>query len=163
MKENCLNYALKILARRECSEQMLKSKLIQKEYPTKEVEDTLSLCREKGYVNNKRFTASYIRSTLRTRHVGPFKLLQYLASKGISQELFWQVWKELNIDERDIAEKALEKKLRTLSYKDEYEKQVKLQKCLGSKGFRREILKSLLDYENDRDNTFVSYDDVFAK
>jgi regulatory protein len=110
-KEKCLNYALQCLARRELTVDMLRKKLIKKEYSEDLIPEILECCILQNYVNDKRFVGCYIRSTLRLKAVGPKKLQNYTRSKGVSSSVFYEVWNQMNIDETEYVRQAMEKKL----------------------------------------------------
>jgi regulatory protein len=110
-QDKCLNYSLQCLARRELTVDMLRKKLIKKEYTEDIIQAVLEICISRNYVSDTRFVECYIRSTLRLKDVGPKKMQNYTCSKGISRDVFYAVWNSMNIAQIDHAKKALEKKL----------------------------------------------------
>lgn len=142
----CLEKIMRFLMVRECSEKMLYDKYIKK-YPKKALENVLVFCKEQNYLNDKRFAESYIRTTLKMKNIGFYKIFSYLKARGISSDLFKDIWDSMNIDEYSFLELALKKKLKTLKYKDSFEKKYKLQNFLLSRGFRKESLNKV-DFAN---------------
>ncbi len=130
MTNACLFAAIKLLARREYSCLALRRKLIEKKFSEEEIESAVQVCVEKKYVDDERFTAAYIRTKLRAKPVGPLYLLQYLHAQGISDEVFWRVWKGLEIDEGELVESAKKR------YSKKYTDPLKLQQFLYSKGLK---------------------------
>jgi len=140
-KTKCLEKVMSLLMRREYSEKMIYDKCIKK-YSEEVIKDTLSFCKEQNYLNDNRFVGSYIRTTLKLKNAGFYRIFDYLKIRGISLELFKEIWYSMDIDEYYYLEKAVDSKIKTLKYKDDFEQKVKLHKFLISRGFRKSTINN---------------------
>ena len=98
---------------------------------------------QENYLNEERFTRSYIRGKFYMKSWGKNKIRNHLKFKGISSKLIDSCWDE--IDENDYQktlERAWEKYYSTLKGLKEYQKDMKTTKYLMTRGFEySEILK----------------------
>jgi len=143
-QKECYIYALKLLSRREYSEKMMEEKLLSKNFDQKIVGKIIKILNSEDYLDNKRFIKSYIRTTLSYKNIGPYKILNYLRTKGIKDNQFWEIWETLDIDEKKIAKKALKYKINRLKNKMVDKKTPKLYQFLLSRGFSKNIINNLL-------------------
>ena len=99
-----------------------------------------------GYVDDKKFASWLIQSRSRTRPRGKRLLLQELKSKGIGMD------EPVRINEAELAEKALEKKLPLwsgLAYRDF---RIKATRFLYSRGFSWDVIEPVLKKAYNRNN-----------
>jgi len=99
-----------------------------------------------GYVDDKKFASWLIQSRSRTRPRGKRLLLQELKSKGIDAE------EPVMINEAELAEKALEKKLSLwlkLSHRDF---RIKATRFLYSRGFSWDVIEPVLKKAYNKGN-----------
>lgn len=83
--------ALKLLARRAHFEKELKEKLVRKELDTKEIEEAMRWCRERGYLDDIEVAAQWIKEQVRKGH-GPRLLWAKLKTKcDLSDEVLWEL------------------------------------------------------------------------
>ena len=98
---------------------------------------------QENYLNEERFTRSYIRGKFYMKSWGKNKIRNHLKFKGISSKLIESCWDE--IDENDYQktlERVWEKYYSTLKGLKEYQKSMKTTKYLMTRGFEySEILK----------------------
>ena len=98
---------------------------------------------QENYLNEERFTRSYIRGKFYMKSWGKNKIRNHLKFKGISSKLIDSCWDE--IDENDYQktlERVWEKYYSTLKGLKEYQKNMKTTKYLMTRGFEySEILK----------------------
>lgn len=98
---------------------------------------------QENYLNEERFTRSYIRGKFYMKSWGKNKIRNHLKFKGISPKLIDSCWDE--IDENDYQktlERVWEKYHSTLKGLKEYQKNMKTTKYLMTRGFEySEILK----------------------
>ncbi len=107
----CEKKAIELLSRREHSSFELTNKLKQRKFSQSEIDKTLTYLREKNYLNDKRFTESFILSRLRKKPEGMAMILQRLLQKGISYSVSQEIYNNI-IDEEtknSIIQKAYEK------------------------------------------------------
>lgn len=108
------NYATYLLARREYSAGMLKSKLRSKRYDPDIGETVIEKLKQASFVDDNRFARLAVETILRNKPAGRGYLIAYLKSKYIARELAETVVNELleNIDEKDMAERLLKSRFR---------------------------------------------------
>lgn len=99
------------------------------------------LLREK-YLDEERFTRSYIRGKFLQKHWGRVKIRQHLRMKQVPDKLIERCWDE--IEEESYRERVIieyEKYLSAASGKNSFEKHKKTQKYLFGKGFEWELIQ----------------------
>ncbi|RKX18100.1 MAG: hypothetical protein DRP51_09740 [Candidatus Zixiibacteriota bacterium] len=108
------NYASYLLARREYSSGMLKSKLIGKGYGPDLSKIVIDKLNRAKLVDDNRFARQAVETILRNKPAGRRYLVAYLRSKYIARELAEAVVDELleNIDEKELAERLLKSRFR---------------------------------------------------
>lgn len=82
----CMDQAMRWLARREYSIFELEQRLLAKGHPEPEVAGTLEALKEKGLVSDQRFAESLVRSRVE-RGYGPVKIAHELRAKGVDETL----------------------------------------------------------------------------
>ena len=111
-------------------------------------EEILLYLMKENFLNEERFTRSYIRGKFYIKSWGKNKIRNHLKFKGISEKLINSCWSE--IDEADYQKtlhKVWDKYFATLKGLKEYQKKMKTTKYLMTRGFEYgEILK--LNTEN---------------
>jgi regulatory protein len=98
--------ALHLLSYRPRAEQELRLRLRSKGFPHAPVEWCLRLLEEQGLIDDRAFAAAFVRSRIRLRPRGRFRLTQELRQKGVSAEVA-----EAAIDEAFGTEETSEKDL----------------------------------------------------
>ncbi|MCP4706937.1 MAG: regulatory protein RecX [candidate division Zixibacteria bacterium] len=108
------NYCSYLLARREYSSGMLKSKLLSKSYDLDISNTVINKLKQALLVDDNRFARMAIEIILRNKPAGRAYLIAYLKSKYISRELAETVVDEQleNIDEKELAERLLKRRFR---------------------------------------------------
>lgn len=107
----CKKKSIELLSYREHSSFELSNKLKQREFSNDEIESTLSLLKSSNYVNDKRFTESFIISRLRKKPEGKSMILKRLMQKGIPYSLTDEVYDSIVDSEMQtsIIQRAFEK------------------------------------------------------
>ncbi len=140
-----LNYSLHLLARYYKTKHELIQKLKEKEYKDDTISSVIEKLKELGYINDEMFVENYIRSKQGSNQtINKKTLYNKLLQKGIDKELIQNSLESADIDEYDIAMKAVEKKLKSLKGSAK-EKKVKLYSFLYSKGFEYETCSRIID------------------
>lgn len=118
-KRKALDVALSLLAKRDYSRQMLKDKLIKKEYSFDEINEALDHLEEINYLNDQRFSHSLVRYRAELSKWGKGRIKQDFYKKGLSSELVEEALSlyeegELASDEQEVdwADNAYELLLR---------------------------------------------------
>ncbi|NAW51352.1 RecX family transcriptional regulator [Elizabethkingia argentiflava] len=107
----------------------------------------LYLIRE-NYLNEERFTRSYIRGKFYIKHWGKLKITNHLKAKKISEKLILMCMDE--IDDRDYMQqvrKMVDKILHSYSDLSEYHKKHKIMHFLMSKGYEYETIIKIIQQE----------------
>ena len=116
--------ALRLLSRREHSRLELKQKLIRKQFHDSEIDSTLDQLANDNLQSDARFTESYVRYR-KQAGFGPFRIIEELRERGISQELIDSVVDKQSEEWEMLRTKVLEKKFSVLdrTSKDPHKKQ----------------------------------------
>lgn len=135
--------AMDLLSRREHSKKELQRKLLQR-YPDNEVE--INLCIEKleeeGLQSNSRFCEDYVNMRKRKGY-GPYKILNDLREKGITEELAKHYLYREGNDWFDVAKHLWERKYQGHKGCD-YKSQSKQARFLQGRGFNQDIIVALV-------------------
>lgn len=153
--EKLIQYGLRISAKKRYTVFEMRKKLKQAgkklENPREEVIDlVLERLLELKYLDDKAYIDDYIRDRVNFKPRGKLLLKKELQLKGLRKELIQDALKNQNIDEFELAKKALEKKLFGWK-KYPFEKQRnKAFLFLTSKGFGQDpIYKAINDCYNE--------------
>ena len=101
--------AVSLLAGRDYSRQQIKQKLEAKGFEADEIETVLCACEQSGYIDDKRFAQSRLRSHIYKGH-GPIRIKQAMMLKGLSSELVSQVMHESDCGWFELAKQKAQKK-----------------------------------------------------
>lgn len=155
MSENCLNKALRILARRDHSLEELRRKLIERGYGREETQSSLNECLRLGYLDDERFAHAYLRQ-LQRKGYGINGIRHKLYSRGIAREIVESCTIRHCTDavELEVCRKALAKKTKHPGkYQSVRDLRPKLQRFLIGRGFSPsivyQVLKDAIDQEKD--------------
>lgn len=109
-------------------------------------EEILLYLMKENYLNEERFTRSYIRGKFNIKHWGKTKIKMHLKQKGITEKLISKCYDE--IDEEDYMKTILrlyENYESKLSGLKDYQKKSKTIKYLLSRGFEYEVILQVLE------------------
>ena len=151
----CLQAALRLLTYRDHSCAELAAKLRCRGFSTGQIDRSMEACIRLDYLNDERFTLSYIRQ-LRRKGFGPKRIQEKLRAKGIDYDM---VQKTLisaisQPGQTEDCRQVLVKKMNrsTLSSKTGPSK-VKLYRFLLGLGFYPEIIQRVLKENSSLDHT----------
>lgn len=124
-----------ILSRRDHSEHELRVKLQRKHFSPAQISDVVEKLKEKHLIDDERFAAAYVESSLRTKPVGPRWLMQKLSMKGLSREVSSRILAEALPPERleTLKQEARERWVRL--HPKHADDRIRLQRFLISRGF----------------------------
>lgn len=141
-----LQYAIKIAVNKRYTVWELEKKL--NKFPNlddESKEQIISRLKELNYLNDNNFIRDFVSDRCSFKPCGKYKLSIELYKKGISKDLFETTINQLEIDEDELAEKALEaRKKRWTNIPDEKIKN-KAYSFLSSRGFSIEAIYKALD------------------
>ncbi|OZG70123.1 hypothetical protein BTA51_27520 [Hahella sp. CCB-MM4] len=136
------NSALRLLARREHSEQELREKLAQRGATAEHLDQVIAYLIEGKYLCDVRYAEMIIRRRA-SQGYGLRKVSYELSGKGVSRHDIQTSLEELNIDWIDVAVTTLQKKFRSPP-ESPLEIQ-KYQKFLQQKGFDFDAIKAAME------------------
>ncbi len=141
-----IDKALNILKFADRSEHELRRKLTQAEFPAALIDRAISYVRMYGYLDDKRFAASFIRSRMNKK--SRLMIKNELMQKGISDDVISEAFEEAYAEEDEDAEvtaiiKAIAKKTKDPEALT-YEEKQKLIASLYRKGFDLVKIKQCL-------------------
>ncbi len=116
------------------------AKLRRWELTEDDVKRVISKLIEDKFLDDKRYATAYIRDKMRFGGWGRYKIATALRAKGLSSQMVSELLTEL-VDSEQMAEKTfaeLERKARTVRYKDSYDLKGKLMRFALSRGFDSE-------------------------
>ena len=142
--KSALSAAFHMLARSSKTENELKKKLKEKQYPEKAVSQVVDYLRSIGYINDESYAESLIGIMRNTTGTSKRSLYYKLVSKGINGDVIQQKLEEAEIDDYPAALKAAQKKLSGLKG-DKKEKTSKLLGFLYRKGFGTEVCRKIIE------------------
>ena len=129
----------------EKCEYEVKEKLRTWDVSNTDVAKVIDQLRHDDFINDARYCTYYTRDKFRFNRWGKIKIGMMLRSKQLPEEEITNALAQ--IDEAEYEEALvvlLQAKLRTLSYKFEYEKQGKLFRFAQSRGFEHNIISNVL-------------------
>lgn len=140
----CKNSAIYSLAMREHSRLEIYNKLQKKEYVEGvDVNELLDELEESNYLNEQRFTESFIRYRA-SRGQGPMKITSELYSRGINKSLTNESMKDAEVNWFDLAIEQMEKKFGKTKSID-FKEKTKRMRFLSSRGFTGEIIHTIVE------------------
>lgn len=102
-----------------------------------------------NFLNEKRFAEAYVKGKFKIKSWGIQKITQGLTLAGVSKNLIESSLKELDKKNySDTIQKLAEKKMNTLKKGNEFEKKMKVQRYLISKGYKYEEIQNALKLED---------------
>jgi regulatory protein len=103
-----------MLARRELSVSELRARLLNREHSSEDVDAAIELLTEDGTLDDRRVARAYARAAADVKGRGRLRVQRELHEKGIARDVSAEAIAEVfgDRDERAMAAKALQKKLR---------------------------------------------------
>lgn len=140
----CMNSAIYSLAMREHSRQEIYNKLKNKDFSEGvDIDALLEKLEEKNYLNEERFTESFIRYRI-SRGQGVIKIKNDLRQRGISGLLISSVMQVANIDWPQLASVQREKKFGLVKPLD-YKEKAKQMRFLAGRGFEADTIRFVVN------------------
>ncbi len=139
--------ALTWLSARELSESQLRTRLRRREFTADDIDSAISRLKADGTLNDSRVAMALGRMEASIRHRGRARVMQKMRQAGIdsdtAQDALGKVFEDIN--EEDLLDRALERRLRGQAAKDLDDKaRARIVRGLVAQGFRFEaVLKRL--------------------
>lgn len=139
-----LNFAMRALTARAYTEAEMRTKLQKKEFITKELEDAvIERLKDLKFLDDISLVSTSLLTASRIKLEGHIKVASKLSKKGIPFKKTEEIWRDLEINEREVAINALkkaEKRFIGLDKEKTFQKKVRF---LASKGFSPELIFEL--------------------
>ena len=105
---------LTLLARRELAEAQLRQRLARRKFDADDIDAAVTRLREEKALDDRRTALACARTELRVKHRGRARVVRQIESLGIARDLAREAVAEVfaEIDERELLEQALERRLR---------------------------------------------------
>lgn len=143
-KTDAIRYAYKLLSYRDRSKKELADKLKLKGFSGEIIQQAVSHLSEKGFLNDAALALSLRRIAEDTRLLGKRGVRIFLIRRGISEELIKDVFIDNDSDEIVRAEKAVNKKLRSIKDYSDEEIKKKMWRFLVRKGYSFDTINRIL-------------------
>jgi regulatory protein len=134
--------AVRMLARRELSAAQVRERLIRRGHAAGAVEDALARLREAGFVDDGRVARAFARTRALVKRHGRERVLRELHAMGIEREIARMAIDDVfaSVDERELLETALERRLRPRMALEDPAVQRRLYAALVRQGFGAEAV-----------------------
>lgn len=144
-KKAALAKAEHYCAYQERSQQEVRNKLYEWGLWSNDVEELLSELIQTNFLNEERFTRSYVSGKFKIKHWGKIKIKQGLKLKKVPDKMITNALKTIDYDDYLKTILALaEKKSVSIAEKDPYKKKYKLVSYLLGKGFENDLIVEVL-------------------
>ncbi|WP_246476667.1 RecX family transcriptional regulator [Salicibibacter cibi] len=151
--EKAKKKALHFLARRMRTEREVRTKLEDDEVPIDHIEPVIETMKNRGFINDKEYAHTYVRTMMSTTDKGPGSMRRYLQDKGVSDAAITEALEQY--DEQiqiEVILKVIAKKDKTTSKDSLAMKKKKLTEALLRKGFQQAtIAKAFEAHDFSRD------------
>lgn len=142
MKNTARNAALNFLARREYGVEELRSKLLNKNFSTADVEAAIDKLILENLLSEERFVESFIRAKS-AKGFGPLAIKNELCIRKVHEELVDQTLEKMNLPWMEIISKVFEKKFSAIDLEDSKEK-ARCWRFLAQRGFSHDQINQLV-------------------
>ena len=148
-----LNYAFRLLSRRDYSESELLKKLevrvklleISATVASEAIPKVFARLKDLRYLDDQKFAKRFLESRAAISPRGKFFLKFEMKNKGIPEAIFEKLWEEGGYSEEDLARKLLEQKRRLFSRFSKESQKKKAFSLLSSHGFSLDTIYSIMD------------------
>ena len=144
--QQAMNAAVRILTRRDHTRFEVRQKLKQRGFSTGAIKAAVAECERLNYIDDERTTRIYIGQLVR-RGFGFRRIALELQKKGLRGSNVEDILRQqqIEIDEREIARRVLQKKMKSFEREaDPQKRRDKLYHFLDYRGFSRSIISELL-------------------
>ena len=144
--QKAFNTAVRLLARRDHTSLEILQKLNQRGFSIEIIDTVLSECKRLNYIDDERTARVYI-GQLARKGFGLRRIRMELKKKGLSGDRFEALLKvnASEIDEQKIAQRILQKKIKSLKKEDDDKKRsAKVYRFLYSRGFSKSVISEVV-------------------
>lgn len=159
--------AIKYITKKMRSKKELKEYLESKEIEDKEITKVLEMLEKSGYVNEEKYTESFINDKIILSYDGPNKIKRELEGKGITSKMIEEKMIIFTQEQQqEKVRKIIAKMIKTNKNKSTYILKNKIIDYLSNLGYDKNlILESLNSFELEDDKELIKkeYDKVYKK
>ncbi|MCE9679147.1 recombination regulator RecX [Shewanella sp. AS1] len=148
MSASAMDIAVGLLAHRDYSTHQIKTKLQQKGFESNEIESTLQLCLERGFLDDVRFAALLVRSHISKGH-GKNRIRQSLYQKGLDKACGETALNSSDCDWYELAKTKANKKFANSGEISDQKERAKRVRYLLAQGFDYDQISYALAIEPD--------------
>lgn len=145
-KYSTLEYALYLFGRRNRTERELRFKLLEKKYPSAEIEAAVARLKEIGLLNDQRYAELYAEDKVRIYRRGRHRIGLELMLKGVDKELIKAAVDQINEDDEYAAAVSLlegrRRSWRDLHERKRFERAFQL---LQRRGFSAKVVRRAIE------------------
>lgn len=143
--DKILQKVYRLLSWRDRSEKEIRDFLQRKK--VENIDEVINQLKEQGYIDDEKFSREWVQSRRRSKQKGSKAIRLELLQKGIDREIIERVISRQlsDVREEEIAEKALEKKVRIWKNLEPDEFRKKATDFLMRKGFEYGVVKATVD------------------
>jgi len=154
-RQAAVDRALNYLSYRPRSEAEVERKLRGADFSDDAVRQAVERCRELGYLDDLAYARSHVRDRIRLKPRGVRRLRDELRKKGIDEETadeaISRAFREADVSERDLLERAAEKKWADLEGEDPVKERRRFRSYLSRRGFPYALIREVEgDYFGDQ-------------
>lgn len=140
-----LNASFRFLSFRPRSRKEIHDFLKKKIYGPELIEKTIERLRELGHVDDTKFVQWWVEQRQGRKPKGMQLIVYELMSKGVARDIIEQVLSSDLGDQKELAKKAISKKIDTLKNVSVLEKKKKLGDFLFRRGFSGDVIRRVVD------------------
>ena len=132
-----INWGLKLLTRKIYSALELQKKLIKK-FPQEEdnIEKALKFLKKENLLNDREYVRTYLNYQIKNNIKVKFAYQNFLKQKGISKELFLEIWQEISPNKLEMMMQLIKNnEFRFNNEKNLQQKKGKIFRFLSQRGF----------------------------
>lgn len=133
-------------SRREYSSRELRDKLHSDTLSEEALERVLAVLREEGFLDDARFTRSFINDKWRFNRWGRKKIDYFLYQKGLKEEWITQAWSAVDEAEyQSMIDSEMKKKAKEMMRLAPFERRAKLLRFGAGRGYEMEIMNHCIN------------------
>ena len=136
-RQSAVQSAIKFIGIKTCSSGQIRERLSKLEYGESEIQDAILELIDRGYLDDEKYTKSYIRKRMANNPKSKKVLEMELLQKGISESIMDKQLTEANIDDFITALELARKRYKEF---DKGKDEQKLYNYLAYRGFSSEVI-----------------------
>ena len=141
-KKAGLNFATYALR----TEKQVRIKLRDLGYTSYTIHDVIEFLKDFNYLSDEYFAENFIKAKINRKHYGYLRLKRELSEKGVHEDIINSYLPRFYPQDLalDTARKSAEKKLRSISFRDDKKKKIQVRDHLFRQGFSLDLIHSIM-------------------